>query len=67
MLLNPVRLWRRRERLRREALEEAQMLRRRYGDTAAAAAHLKLERTDLTSWHRQVVERAARLLETGGA
>lgn len=65
VLLNPVRFLRRRERLKREALEEAQMLRRRHGDAAQAAAKAKLQRTDLTSWHRQVVERAARLLATG--
>lgn len=65
MLLNPIRLWRRRERLRREALEEAQMLRRRHGEAAAGAAKTKLDRSDLTTWHRQVVERAARMLETG--
>ncbi len=67
MVLNPIRLWRRRERLRREAVEEAQMLRRRHGDDAPVAAKTKLSRTDLTTWHRQVVERAARLLETGDA
>ncbi len=67
MVLNPIRLWRRRERLRREAVEEAQMLRRRHGEGAPAAAKTKLARTDLTTWHRQVVERAARLLETGDA
>lgn len=67
MVLNPIRLWRRRERLRREAMDEAQMLRRRHGEAAPMAAKTKLERPDLTTWHRQVVERAARLLETGDA
>lgn len=65
VLLNPVRFLRRLERMKREALEEAQMLRRRHGDAAQEAARTKLQRTDLTTWHRQVVERAARLLAAG--
>lgn len=64
MVLNPIRLLRRRERLKREALDEAQMLRRRHGDAACTAARAKLARTDLTTWHRQVVERAVQLLES---
>lgn len=66
MVLNPLRLLRRRERLQREALDEAQMLRRRFGGEAHAAAIAKLDRTDLTTWHRQVVEKAARLLKSDG-
>lgn len=64
MVLNPLRLLRRMERLRRESLDEAQMLKRRHGDGACEAAKAKLARTDLTSWHRQVMERTIKLLET---
>ena len=62
-LLNPMRRHRRRQRLEREAMEEAAYLRRRHGALALAAAHEKLRRPDLTSWGRQVVQRAAELLE----
>ena len=64
MVLNPLRLLRRMERLRREALDEAQMLKRRYGDGACEAARAKLARPDLTTWHRQVMERTIKLLES---
>jgi len=64
MMLNPLRLYRRRQRLRREALEEAQLLRRRHGDEALAVAQQQLTRPDLTTWGRQVVGEAAKLLET---
>jgi len=63
MILNPLRLYRRRRRLHREALEEAQFLRRRHGDSALAAAREQLRRKDLTSWGRQVTESAIKLLQ----
>ena len=64
MILNPLRLYRRRRRLRREALDEAQFLRRRHGELALAAAREQLRRDDLTSWGRQVTETAIKLLES---
>jgi hypothetical protein len=63
VVFNPLRLLRRHERLKREALDEAQVLRRRHGEAAADAAKAKLDRTDLTTWHRLVVERAIQILE----
>ena len=63
MILNPLRLYRRRQRLRREALEEAQHLRRRHGEDAVRAAHDQLRREDLTTWGHQVIEEAVRLLK----
>jgi hypothetical protein len=62
MILNPLRLYRRRQRLLREALDEAQHLRRRYGDEAIEAARQQLRRKDLTSWGHQVLERAIKYL-----
>jgi hypothetical protein len=62
MILNPLRLYRRRQRLLREALEEAQYLRRRHGDEAISAAREQLRRPDLTSWGHQVLERAIKYL-----
>jgi hypothetical protein len=62
MTLNPLRLLRRRQRLRRVALEEAQYLRRRYGSDAARAARELLRRPDITRWGRRVLERAIKLL-----
>jgi hypothetical protein len=64
MILNPLRLYRRRQRLLREALEEAQYLRRRYGEEAIRAAREQLRRPDLTSWGHQVLERAIKYLTT---
>jgi hypothetical protein len=64
MILNPLRWYRRRRRLRREALEEARFLRRRHGEDALRAARDQLGRPELTSWGRQVMETAARLLES---
>lgn len=63
MVMNPLRLLRRHERIKRESLDEAQVLRRRHGDDAIAAAKEKLARTDLTSWYRQVLERAIQVLQ----
>lgn len=63
MILNPLRLYRRRRRLQREAVEEAQFLRRRHGDSALTAAHEQLRRQDLTTWGRQVTETAIKLLQ----
>ncbi|MFC3071466.1 hypothetical protein [Phenylobacterium soli] len=63
MILNPLRLYRRRQRLRREALEEAQYLRRRHGEAAVDAARDQLRRSDLTSWGQQVMEQALKLLK----
>jgi hypothetical protein len=62
MILNPLRMYRRRQRLERQALEEAQLLRRRHGDAAYLAALEKLRRPDLTWWGRKVVRRAIELL-----
>ena len=63
MIIDPFRLYRRRQRLLREAQDEAQYLRRRHGDSAAAAAREKLARPDLTRWGQRVVEQALRELE----
>ena len=62
MVFNPLRLYRRKRRLEREALEEAQLLRRRYGAAAIAAAREKLRRPDLTWWGRKVMKRTVELL-----
>jgi hypothetical protein len=61
-ILNPWRLLKRHERFERHALEEAQHLRRRYGDLALHAARQKLLRPDLTPWGRKVIKRAIKLL-----
>ena len=39
------------------------MLRRRYGSQAQTAALEKLSRDDLSTWHRQVMKRASKLLD----
>jgi hypothetical protein len=62
MILNPLRLYRRRKRLRREALEEAHYLRRRHGADALRAAREQLRRPDLTTWGEQVLRRTIKLL-----
>ena len=62
MTINPLRLYRRHKRLERQALEEAQLLRRRHGAAAIAAAREKLRRPDLNWWGRRVVKRAIELL-----
>jgi hypothetical protein len=62
VVLNPWRLYRRKLRLERHALEEAQLLRRRHGPGALHAAHQKLLRPDLTPWGRKVMRRAIQLL-----
>ncbi|MDB5419334.1 MAG: hypothetical protein JWP50_2753 [Phenylobacterium sp.] len=64
MILNPLRLYRRRQRLLREALEEAQYLRRRHGAEALGAAHEQLRRPDITRWGHKVLERAIQYLKT---
>ena len=64
MILNPLRLYRRRRRLKQEALEEAQYLRRRHGDAALEAVAEQLQRRDLTSWGREVMELARHYLRT---
>lgn len=63
MILDPVRAYRRWRRAQREALDEAQMLRRRYGDTALEAARAKLAREDLSSWGRRVLHETVKVLE----
>ncbi|WP_340644571.1 hypothetical protein [Phenylobacterium sp.] len=63
MILNPVRLYNRWLRMRGEALEEAQMLRRRHGDEALEAARAKLTRADLSSWGRRVMQETVKTLE----
>ena len=64
MILNPLRLYRRRQRLLREALDEAQHLRRRYGDAAIAEAREQLRRPELTSWGHRVLQQAIKLLRS---
>lgn len=63
MIVNPVRLYKRWRRLNQEALEEAQMLRRRYGATALEAARAKLAREDLSSWGRRIMQQTVKVLE----
>jgi hypothetical protein len=63
MQLNPWKIMRHRRRLRRAASEEAELLRRRFGGAAAEAARQKLERPDLTSWGREVVGQALKMLK----
>ncbi|WP_333588097.1 hypothetical protein [Phenylobacterium sp.] len=63
MVIDPIRYFRRRRRLMQEAEDEAFYLRRRFGEEAHRAALDKLQRPDLTSWGKQVVREAARLLE----
>jgi hypothetical protein len=63
MIIDPFRWYRRRQRLLREAQEESQYLRRRFGETAVDAAREKLKRSDLTQWGRNVIEQAVKLLE----
>ena len=60
MTLNPIKLVRRRLRLRRAIEEEALYLRRRHGVHAHAAALEKLRRPNLTGWGRKIVEGAAK-------
>lgn len=63
MILNPVRVYKRWRRAREEALDEAQMLRRRHGEAALAAARAKLTREDLSSWGRRVLQETVKVLE----
>ena len=63
MIFNPLRLYRRWRRVRAEAAEEAHMLRRRHGASALDAARTKLNREDLSSWGRRVLEETVRVLE----
>ena len=62
MILNPLRLYRRWQRLKREALEEAQLAKLRHGDEAAWALHMKIADPSLTTWGRRVLKRAVKLL-----
>jgi hypothetical protein len=62
VVLNPWRIYRRIQRLERQAIEEAQHLRRRYGPGALHAAHQKMARPDLTHWGRKVMKRTIQLL-----
>jgi hypothetical protein len=62
MILNPLRLYRRHQRLERQALEEARLLRRRHGAAAVHACREKLRREDLTWWGRKVLKRTIELL-----
>lgn len=63
MIVNPVRLYKRWQRVRQEAAEEAQMLRRRHGGEALEAARVKLSREDLSSWGRKVLQETVKVLE----
>jgi hypothetical protein len=62
MIIDPFRWHRRHQRLRREAQDEIQYLRRRHGESALAAAQEKLARPDLTNWGRRVVSEAIKEL-----
>jgi hypothetical protein len=62
MVLDPLRLFRRRRRLREAIDEEVWWLRRRFGADARATALEKLNRPDLTAWGRQVYAGAAKRL-----
>jgi hypothetical protein len=62
MIVDPFRWYRRHQRLRREAQDEVQYLRRRHGESALAAAREKLARPDLTDWGRSVVAQAIKEL-----
>jgi hypothetical protein len=62
MILDPFRLYRRHQRLVREAREEARHLRRRHGDEALIAACDKLRRPELTTWGHRVLERTIKIL-----
>ena len=62
MILNPLRMYRRHQRLERQALEEARLLRRRHGGAAITVARDKLQRPDLTWWGRKVLKRSIELL-----
>ncbi|WP_395671876.1 hypothetical protein [Phenylobacterium sp.] len=64
-MFNLLRLWRRRRRLAREAVEEAQFLRARHGAQALRAAEVKLRRPDLTAWGRRVLNEAIRRMRQG--
>ena len=63
LTIDPFRYYRRRQRLMREALDEAHYLRRRHGDHALMAANMKARSPDLTRWGRRVVEQAVRILQ----
>ena len=63
MSIDPIRWYRRRQRLLREAQDEVQYLRRRHGESALTAAREKLQRSDLTDWGRSVVAQAIKVLE----
>ncbi len=62
MDLNPIRVLRRRARLSRAAAEEADFLRRRFGEQAYDAALQEAARPELTSWGREVMRAAAEQL-----
>jgi hypothetical protein len=62
MELNPIRFFRRRARLGRAVKEEVEYLRRRYGEKAYQAALKEADRSDLTSWGREVMRAAAEQL-----
>ena len=63
MIVDPLRLYKRWRRVRQEAADEAQMLRRRHGEAALEAAQSKLAREDLSTWGRQIMEQTVRILE----
>ena len=64
MNLNPIKLLRRHRRLRQAIEEETFYLQRIHGASAHDAALEKLKRDDLTAWGRQVVEGAAKRLQS---
>ncbi len=65
MILNPIRLYKRHQRLRRDALDEAFLLRGLHGKAALQVARAKLSRQDLSSWGRQLLQETVRRLEKG--
>ena len=62
---DPIRLLRRRQKLRQAIDEEVWKLRRLHGDGARDTALRKLKRDDLTTWGRQVIGGAAKRLDAG--
>ena len=63
MVLDPIRWYRRHQRLLQDAQDEMQYLRRRHGASALQAAREKLQRPDLTEWGRSVVAEAIKQLQ----
>ena len=65
MILNPIRLIRRRRRFKQAVEDEVRFLRRAHGDQAHAAAVARINRPGLTEWGRRVSRAAAEQLRPG--